>query len=156
MTNEQMPYSGYAGLEYDREELMAAMRKTYDEIINFVATDAFHEVMTEMGALRPEDRPKFVFDVLLSDDALAERGVTRPEGLMIQRSAFGDRRPTLFVCKKWLPEKYKNVWQNVNITFDNAFVDDSVSREQETNWRHPLPIEEQEVAIAKGRELETI
>lgn len=75
--------------------------------------------MEDLGAFHPIHRPKFVFDVLLSDDALAARGIKRPENILIQRSAFGDRRPIIFVVKRFLPEEFSNVWQNVNITFDN-------------------------------------
>lgn len=45
--------------------------------------------MEDLGAFHPIHRPKFVFDVLLSDKALAARGIKRPENILIQRSAFG-------------------------------------------------------------------
>ncbi|MBO6602034.1 hypothetical protein [Rhodophyticola sp.] len=156
MTPQTLPYTGYDGLAYDRDELARVMRATYDEIIDFVTTPEFKALMTEMSALSPVERPRFVFDVLLNDEALASRGIVAPEGLLIQRSAFGDRRPTLFVVKKFLPEEYKNVWQNVNITFDNAFVDESVGRDPETSWRVPLPADVQAAAMARGKELETV
>lgn len=81
---------GYKGLSYDRPALQAAMRKAYDSLIDFVTTDAFKTLMEDLGALHPIHRPKFVFDVLLSDKALAARGIKRPENILIQRSAFGD------------------------------------------------------------------
>ena len=117
---------GYQGLSYDRPALQAAMRKAYDSLIDFVTTDAFKTLMEDLGALHPIHRPKFVFDVLLSDKALAARGIKRPENILIQRSAFGDRRPTIFVVKRFLPEEFSNVWQNVNITFDNQFIESTV------------------------------
>ena len=36
----------------------------------------------------------------------AARGFTVPEGILIQASAFGDRRPTLFAVKKFLLKKF--------------------------------------------------
>ena len=109
----------YKHLSYDQTELAQAMRTTYDELIDFVTTPAFKGVMEEFGKLHPEARPAFVMSVLLNKEELARRGVDIPEGLLIQRSAFGDRRPTLFCVKKFLPKKHMDVWQNVNLTFDN-------------------------------------
>jgi hypothetical protein len=152
----KLPYSGYDGLAYEQAELARVMRSNYDDIIGFVTTPEFRRLMEEMSSLHPNDRPQFVFDVLLNDDALAERGIHRPEGMLIQRSAFGDRRPTLFVVKKFLPEEYKDVWQNVNITFDNAFIDESVGRDPATSWRPPLPADAQAAAMAKGLPLESL
>ncbi|MEI9994468.1 MAG: hypothetical protein WDM91_07730 [Rhizomicrobium sp.] len=146
----------YDRLGYGREELAAVMRRTYADIIDFVTTPAFKSVMAEMGRLPLAERPGFVVSVLLQEDALRARGVFVPEGLLLQRSAFGDRRPTLFVVKKYLPEKYANVWQNMNITFDNEFLDAAVSREPEKCWRLPLPVDVQAVAMAEGRALESL
>lgn len=146
----------YAHLGYDRTELAAVMRSTYDEIIDFVTTPEFKALVDEMGRLPAAERPTFVLSVLLDDDARRARGVVVPEGLLIQRSAFGDRRPTLFVVKKFLPERYSNVWQNVNVTFDNLFVDETVSRDPATCWRHPLPVDVQSEAMARGLELESL
>ena len=145
---------GYQGLSYDRPALQAAMRKAYDSLIDFVTTDAFKTLMEDLGALHPIHRPKFVFDVLLSDKALAARGIKRPENILIQRSAFGDRRPTIFVVKRFLPEEFSNVWQNVNITFDNQFIDSTVKRDPDISWRKPLPISDQAAAMARGDALE--
>jgi hypothetical protein len=90
----------YAGLAYGRAELATVMRRTYDEIIDFVTTPEFEALMEEMGRLPAVERPRFVVSVLLNDEALKNRGIVVPDGLLIQRSAFGDRRPTLFVVKK--------------------------------------------------------
>lgn len=149
-------YSGYEGLTYDRAELTEAMHTTYSDLIDFVSTPEFGAIMQEMRALHHTARPAFVYDVLLRDDVLAERGVHRPPEVLIQRSAFGDRRPTIFVVKKFLPEKYKDVWQNMNITFDNDFIDASIGRDPQTSWRAPLSPDEQAAAIAADQDLETI
>ena len=60
---------GYQGLSYERPALQAAMRNAYNSLIDFITTDAFKTLMDDLGALHPSHRPKFVFDVLLSDDA---------------------------------------------------------------------------------------
>ena len=131
---------GYQGLSYDRPALQAAMRKAFDSLIDFVTTDAFKALMEDLGVSHPIHRPKFVFDVLLSDKALAARAIKRPKNVLIQRSAFGDRRPTIFVVQRFLPEEFSNVWQNVNITFDNQFIDSTVKRDPDISWRKPLPV----------------
>lgn len=156
MTDIPQRYSGYEGLDYDQAELAGVMRRTYDELIEFVSTLEFSELMLEMGALSTAERVAFVSAVILKPQELAIRGVVAPEGVLIQRSAFGDRRPTLFVVKKFLPEKYKNVWQNVNLTFDNEYVDSSISRDAAVSWREPLAPDVQAKAMYEGRELEKV
>jgi len=123
----------------DYERLYAACRSGYDEIIDFVTSDAFKAVYNELMSLSPMQRPKFVVEVLLNDSELAKRGVERPPDLLIQRSAFGDRRPTLFCVKKWLPPECRVFWENVNITFDNEYDDNAIPRD-ESAWRAPLPV----------------
>ena len=54
------------------------MQNAYDSLINFVNTDASKTRMEDLGALHPIHRPKFVFDVLLSDKALAARVLNVP------------------------------------------------------------------------------
>lgn len=146
----------YSKLSYSREELAHVMRVTYDELIDFVTTPEFVSIMTELGNLDAQARPVFVFSVLLDKEELAKRGIQVPDGVLVQRSAFGDRRPTLFCVKKFLPEKFANVWQNVNLTFDNQFFDESVSRASEIAWRPPLPVDVQADAMARGVDLEQI
>jgi hypothetical protein len=146
----------YEHLSYGPEELARVMRKTYDELIEFVTSAEFEVLMVELGALRDWERPQFVADVLMDDDELAKRGVRIPDGVLMQRSAFGDRRPTLFVVKKFLPEEFSDVWQNVNITFDNKFEDNTVSREPHLSWRPPLDVSRQASAMAAGANLEAI
>ncbi|MDA9795083.1 hypothetical protein N9C22_02340 [Paracoccaceae bacterium] len=130
------------------------MRNACNSLIDFITTDAFKTLMEDLGALHPRHRPKFVFDVLLSDDALAARSIKRPKNILIQRSAFGDRRPTIFVVKRFFPEEFSNGWQNVNITFDNQFIDSTIKRDPDISWRKPLPISDQAAAMARGDALE--
>ena len=146
----------YPHLQYGEAELQAVMREHYNKIIDFVVSEPFKVLMLEMSELSHLERPQFVHDVLLDNEQLKQRGVVVPEGILIQRSAFGDRRPTLFAVKHFLPEKYTNVWQNVNITFDNVYLDDEISRDRDTCWRPPLPPNVQAQAMADGMALEEI
>lgn len=141
---------------YSREELAAVMRAGYDTLIDFVSTPEFQALMTEFGALSPVERPRFVVDVVLDDEALAARGIVVPHGVLIQRSSFGDRRPTLFCVKTFLPDGYRDIWENVNLTFDNAFAGDSISREPEIAWRAPLPVDLAARVLAEGGDLEQV
>jgi hypothetical protein len=146
----------YASFGFCREELAAAMRSAWDELIQFVTTPAFKAVHEELMTLPEPDRPGFVARVLLSREELQRRGVDVPADILIQTSAFGDRRPTLFAVKKLLPTKYHAAWQNVNITVDNKYSDDQVSRDPSTAWRPPLPVALQNAALAGGLDLETL
>lgn len=150
-----MPAETYPHLDFGREELAAAIRATYDDLIAFAATPSFATIRRELASLPPRDRPAFVSEVLLRPEELAKRGLTVPDGILIETSAFGDRRPTLFALKKYLPERFHAVWENVNLTFDNEYDDASVSRDPEVAWRPPLPVGLQNEAIAKGINLET-
>ena len=94
--------------------------------------------------------------MLINDEELKKRGIDIPSGILIQRSAFGDRRPTLFAVKHFLPEKYANVWQNVNITFDNKYLDHEVTREKALCWRAPIPPDIQANEMAVDTELESV
>jgi len=146
----------FARLAYTQAELQAVMRAHYDKIIDFIASAPFKALMEEMSGLSHLQRPEFVQRVLLDDDELAKRGVTAPPGILIQRSAFGDRRPTLFAVKHFLPDGYRDVWENVNITFDNEYVDAEVPRDRESCWREPLAPQAQAAAMANGRTLADI
>lgn len=146
----------YPGLDFDEQELRTAMRQTYDDIIDFVRTPEFRQFYDEMMRLRPSDRVEFVGRILFDSAELDRRGISIPEGLQIQLSAFGDRRPTLFAIKKLMPEKYQLVWENMNITINNEFDDNAVSRSIENAWRPPLLVAVQNRAIASGDDLEGI
>jgi len=139
----------YAHLDYGADELQTVMREHYDKLISFVSTPEFRSIFEELMSLDPHQRPAFIQEVLLDEAKLAERGIIIPEGILIQRSAFGDRRPTLFAVKHFLPERYRDVWENVNLTFDNEYVDSSVSRDKETCWRAPLEPFAQAVELAQ-------
>jgi len=156
MTTSDVSADRYAHLAYSPAELQAAMRTHYDKIIDFVTSEPFKALMEEMSKLSHLARPQFIHDVLLDKAELKRRGVVVPEGILIQRSAFGDRRPTLFAVKHFLPEKFSDVWQNVNITFDNVYLDGEIARDRETCWRAPLPPDVQAQAMADGLALEEL
>ncbi len=156
MTTTELEIAPYPQLSYTHEELKEVMREHYDKIIDFVTSAPFGRVMEDLSDLPSAERPAFVHDVLLADDVLKARGAEVPKGILIQRSAFGDRRPTLFAVKHFLPEKYTDVWQNVNITFDNEYLDESISRDRETCWRAPLSPDQQAELMRKGKDLESV
>ncbi len=54
-------------------------------------------------------------NVVINKDELVARGISVPEGMTVQRSAFADGRPTLFCVTKYLPDRMRKV----TITFDN-------------------------------------
>lgn len=148
--------SAYPGLDFDREELSAAMRQNYDRIIAFVTTPEFKALHQELRSLPPTDRPNFVKAVILQPPELAKRGIVVPDDFLIQTSAFGDRRPTLFAVKIFLPSKFHEAWENTNLTFDNEYEDEQVSRDPERAWRPPLPVELQNSLISKGADLDSV
>ncbi len=125
----------YAGLNFDRAELSEAMSIYYNDIIEFITQSGFQKTFAEMMQLPPTERPEFVDRVWLDRQELEARGITVPDGILIQTSAFGDRRPTLFVVKKFLPEKYHVAWENVNWTFNNDFDDADVPYDPKSSWR---------------------
>jgi hypothetical protein len=77
----------------------------------------FRALLDEMWNLPKEHRAEWVRQVILSDEALAARGIVVPAGMTLQRSAFADNRPTLFCVTKHLPPGLH--WHKVTITFDN-------------------------------------
>jgi hypothetical protein len=154
--NASQPADAYRGLAYGKSELVAAMRENYDELIAFVTEPAFQAVYKELMALPATERPTFVNRVLLRPDELEKRGVRVSPGILIQTSAFGDRRPTLFAVKKFLPAKFHDSWENVNLTFDNEYNDEDVSRDPAITWRRPLPVALQNAVIGANLDLESV
>jgi len=144
----------YEGLSYGPDELAAIMRRTYDELIGVATSPEFLSIMEEIDGVPATDRPQFVASELLDEDARLRRGLVLPAGVLLQRSAFGDRRPTLFCLKKFLPDEYRQAWENVNLTFDNKFDDASVPRTPEVSWRWPLPVDQQAELMAAGVDLQ--
>lgn len=146
----------YEGLAFSRAELAAEMRRAYDDIIDFVSTPAFIRVHDELMALPATSRISFVAKALFSAEGLKRNGIEVPAGILIQNSAFGDRRPTLFVVKKMMPEKYQLVWENMNLSFFNEFREQDVSTSDENAWRAPLPVKLQNELLTSGASLESV
>lgn len=143
----------YPGLDFDRKELARVMRENWDDLIAFAITPAFNAVYAELMGLPEQERPAYVTRVLLRRDELETRGVVVPDGILIQVSAFGDRRPTLFAIKKYLPAKYRGAWENVNLTFDNNY--ENRAEDPEVAWRPPLPVLVQSAMMSAGLDLES-
>ena len=95
------------------DEIRAALA----EVSAFVQEPPFSDLIGELWALPLDERKVFVREVLIDGAELHRRGVVVPEGLVVQRSAFRDGRPTLFCVVKHLPPGLG--WEKVTITFDN-------------------------------------
>lgn len=146
----------YEGVDFTQAELRAAMREAYDDIISFVTTESFAAFYHAMMAQPASARPSFVKEGLFTDDGLRKWDILVPPDILIQTSAFGDRRPTLFAVKKMMPERFQCVWENMNLTFNNEFTEADVPILDETAWRAPLPVVLQNSLIAHGKDLESL
>lgn len=145
-------YSENMSVEYNdqkatltRDDLQEKMWEYYMDLVDFFFTDEFQAVYEEMNSLPETERPQYINDVLLNEEVLKERGIDVPEEILIQRSSFGDRRPTLFCLKKYLPEEYQDlfVWQNVNLTFDNDHESWPIA-DGENAWNKPINVDLQD------------
>lgn len=146
----------YEGLDFSRTELANVMRAHYDDLIAVVAQEPFQRFYFEMMALPQAERHSFISDHLFDSKGRASRGIHVPDGVLLQTSAFGDRRPTLFALKKMLPEKFAVAWENVNLTFDNEYDDATVPRDPEGAWRAPLPVALQNAMLSRGEDLQSL
>jgi hypothetical protein len=99
------------------ETLAEEIQNALAEISEFVRTPPFRELLQELWALPLEQRKIFVREVFVNRAELRRRGVRVPPGIVVQRSAFRDGRPTLFCVTKHLPAGL--LWEKVTITFDN-------------------------------------
>jgi hypothetical protein len=151
-----MENNHYPGLSFGPVELSKIMRITYDELIAFITTPSFSSMRADLMRCSKEQRPEFVMNVILSPTERGKRGIVVPDKILIETSAFGDRRPTLFVVKKFLPKRYHGAWENVNITFDDEYNDADVSRDPTMAWRPPLPVVLQNAAMANNIPLDAL
>lgn len=97
-----------------------AIKFAMEDIANFVSSPHFQAVFNEMELLPEHLRHEFVELVWLDPDELKRRGLEVPPDLLIQRSFFGDKRPTLFCVNKFLPTGLG--WKRVTVTYDNQTV----------------------------------
>ena len=109
-------------------------------------------MLGELYRLPPNERPRFVFDVIVNAEERSRRGVHIPDDVLVLRSAFGDRRPTLFCLKKYLSPDLHRYWQNVNLTFDNPADPASIPTDARA-WRKPLPAGAQAAAMEAGLDI---
>ncbi|MGV2918985.1 hypothetical protein [Streptomyces alfalfae] len=101
-----------------QEVLAKEIEAALSEVTSFVCSPAMQDVMQEFFSLPEEQRPQYVLDVLLNPGELERRKVDVPSGVIIQRSAFRDNRPTLFCVTKYLPPGLG--WKKVTVTIDNS------------------------------------
>jgi hypothetical protein len=99
------------------EAIRAVIRDAVKRIGQLVCRSEFQAMLTELFALEERDRPSFVLRVILNEDERKKRGVIVPDRMVIQRSTFADKRPTLFCVTQLVPLAYP--WDKVTITFDN-------------------------------------
>jgi hypothetical protein len=130
-------------------QMRDAMRRGYADLIAFAQTEGFQRLVMELFARPHYERPSFVKAVVLNPSELAKRDISVPEGILIQRSSFGDRRPTLFCIKKFLPKHLQIPWQNVNLTVDDIYDDDAVPRDRRA-WRSALHFDMQAEMMGAG------
>ena len=103
-----------ATAKIDGDQLATWVREGIEEIIAFVYRDEFQAVVRELYSLPNEQRDAFVRQILLRPEELKARGVTPPEGMIVQRSHFADERPTIFCVTKYLPDGKRKV----TVTYD--------------------------------------
>jgi hypothetical protein len=58
--------------------------------------------------------------------------------------------------KKFLPAKFHDAWENVNLTFDSEYDDEDVSRDTDIAWRMPLPVGLQNALLESNIPLEAV
>ena len=86
-----------------------------EAIGHYTSTPAFQRMYAELRTMSSAEQVSFVRNVLLDPDELEKRGLTPPEGIVLQRSEFGDQRFTAFCVAKTLPEGAH--WHRVTVTF---------------------------------------
>lgn len=137
--------------EADWNAVQLSMREGYDKLIKYVSQPSFQAVLLELFGLPRSQRPWFVKSVLLSEENREKLNIKLPDGVLLVRSTFGDRRPSLFCVKTYLPEKLWKPWQNVNITFDEHYADTDIPRDARA-WRPGLGFEEQAALMAAEKD----
>ena len=98
--------------EIRKEEI----EKDFKEMCMFTGTEEFQALLMELRHIPRNDRKDFVQKVILNHEELRKRGIHVPEGMVIQRSIFADRRPTLFCVSKYLRDGKRKI----TITYDDA------------------------------------
>jgi hypothetical protein len=100
-------------LETRRAWMLDALMAVYD----YARNPGFQAVLAELNELPTlAEKDLFVRKVLLSPDELERRGITPPDGVVVQRSRFADGRPTVFCIVKHLPDPTRKM----TLTFDQG------------------------------------
>lgn len=99
-------------------ELTRWMADGLRAIAQYTSSERFRQMYDAMADMTYEAKTHFVRTVLLNPRELERRGLTPPPGVRIQRSEFGDRRPTVFCVTQALPEGAQ--WKRMTITFDHG------------------------------------
>ena len=105
-----------------RDAVQQEARAGLEAIRDCITSDEFIRVLGELYDHAPEERDVFVRSVLLDPDELRRRGVTVPDGITVQRSQFGDQRPTIFCVTKLMSDGVRKV----TYTFDNESIPTAV------------------------------
>ncbi|MGW6123086.1 hypothetical protein ACWFRF_28875 [Nocardia sp. NPDC055165] len=119
------------------ERVAEEMRRGYEILLRVATDEAFRRLVDELYAQPEQARPAYVAEHILDPSARASAGVHIPDDVLVLRSSFGDRRPTLFCLKWYLPADLRRYWKNVNITFDNPTEPGTVPTDDRA-WRKPL------------------
>ncbi|MYS24720.1 hypothetical protein GA0115240_16802 [Streptomyces sp. DvalAA-14] len=103
--------------DVDLETKRSWMLEALMDIYTYARTPGFQAVLAEMNELPTlQDKDRFVRTVLLAPAELERRGITPPEGVVVQRSRFMDDRPTVFCVVKYLPDPTRKM----TLTFDQG------------------------------------
>nr|MDT0661136.1 hypothetical protein [Micromonospora sp. DSM 115978] len=94
----------------EAETVRTEMRQELENIRDFVTTEPFLDLVDHVYSLPVENRDEFVRTVILDTERLREEwNVVPPDGIKLQRSQFGDNRPTIFCVVKPLADGIRKV-----------------------------------------------
>jgi hypothetical protein len=102
---------------FDADSMRADVKRGLEDIREFVSTDEVLNLLDHVYGLPMDDRDEFVRTVVLDEAVLAEKwGIVPPPGIKLQRSQFGDGRPTIFCVVRVLADGIRKV----TFTFDSS------------------------------------
>lgn len=90
-------------------EFQKEMKNSLLQITKFVNTESFQHMLQNLYDLPKEDRMSFVNDIILNPEELSRRQIHVPDDMIIQKSMFGDGRPTLFCVTNLLADPTEKV-----------------------------------------------
>lgn len=128
MSENPVPYKNLSRIDYPqveedgrmppltRDAIRGEAKEALLAIREYITTDAFVAMLTELYELDPERRDEFVRTELLDPARLKARNIEPPPGVKVQRSQFGDDRPTVFCVTKLMSDRVRKV----TYTFDSG------------------------------------